>query len=156
MTSSACCWARPASSTPFERELERAVEAARLNGRVQIGPYVDDMPAAYMLADVVVATGGWRQGFSRTLVEAGAMGRPVVAEDGGGAAEAVVAGVTGWLAPAGDAAGLAEALRTALSLGPEQRAELARAAQDHVRGRYGLAPANRRLLDLYDRLAPSG
>ena len=28
--------------TPFERDLERAVEAAALNGRVQIGPYVDD------------------------------------------------------------------------------------------------------------------
>ena len=62
---------------------------AELHGRVQIGPYVEDMPAAYMLADVVVATGGTRQGFSRALVEAQAMGRPVVAEDGGGAAEAV-------------------------------------------------------------------
>ena len=78
---------------------------------MQIGPYVDDMPAAYMLADVVVATGGARQGFSRALVEAQAMGRPVVAEDGGGAAETVRPGVTGWLAPAGDPAALAEALQ---------------------------------------------
>jgi len=82
--------------TPFEKELERAIEAAALHGRMQIGPYVDDMPAAYMLADVVVATGGARQGFSRALVEAQAMGRPVVAEDGGGAAETVRPGVTGW------------------------------------------------------------
>ncbi|WP_421994281.1 glycosyltransferase [Reyranella sp.] len=143
-------------ATPFERELERAIDAAKLNGRVQIGPYVDDMPAAYMLADVVVATGGRKQGFSRTLIEAGAMGRPVVSEDGGGAEEAVVIGNTGWLAPAGDAAGLAEALRTALSLDQERRAELARAAQDHVRARYGLAEANRRLLALYEQLAPGG
>ena len=89
---------------------------AELHGRVQIGPYVDDMPAAYMLADVVVATGGARQGFSRALVEAQAMGRPVVAEEGGGAAETVRAGVTGWLAPQGDPASLAEALHSALSL----------------------------------------
>ena len=80
--------------TPFERELERAIVAAELPGRMQIGPYVDDMPAAYMLADVVVATGGAREGFSRTLIEAQAMGRPVVTEDGGGAAEAVLPGVT--------------------------------------------------------------
>src|SRR5262249_49761967 len=33
--------------TPFERELERAIELAELHGRVQIGPYVEDMPAAY-------------------------------------------------------------------------------------------------------------
>jgi glycosyltransferase involved in cell wall biosynthesis len=139
--------------TPFERELERAIEAAELHGRMQIGPYVDDMPAAYMLADVVVATGGSRQGFSRTLVEAQAMGRPVVAEDGGGAAETVRPGVTGWLAPAGDAAALAEALQTALSLSTERRAELARAAQEHARSRYGLAQANSRLLQLYERLS---
>lgn len=139
--------------TPFERELERAIEAAELHGRMQIGPYVDDMPAAYMLADVVVATGGGRQGFSRTLVEAQAMGRPVVAEDGGGAAETLRPEVTGWLAPPGDAAALAEALQSALSLSAERRAEVARAAQEHVRSRYALAEANQRLLALYERLA---
>jgi len=139
--------------TPFERELERAIEAAELHGRMQIGPYVDDMPAAYMLADAVVATGGSQQGFSRTLVEAQAMGRPVVAEDGGGAAETMRPGVTGWLAQAGDATALAEALQSALSLPAERRAELARAAQEHARSHYSLAQANSRLLALYERLA---
>ena len=140
--------------TPFERELEKTIEAAALHGRVQIGPYIDDMPAAYMLADVVVATGGPRQGFSRTLIEAQAMGRPVVAEDGGGAAEAVRAGVTGWLTPAGDAAAMAAALDEAVGLSTERRAELARAAQDHVRTRYSLAESSRQLLQLYQRLSP--
>ena len=139
--------------TAFEKELERRIENAELQGRVKIGPYVDDMPAAYMLADVVVATGGARQGFSRTLIEAQAMGRPVIAEDGGGAAEAVVPGVTGWLAAAGDASALAEALRSALSLSTERRAELARRAQEHARSRYDLARCNRQLLDLYERMS---
>ncbi len=93
--------------TPFEKELERTIEASGMNGRVQIGPHIDDMPAAYLLADVVVATGGARQGFSRPVVEAQAMGRPVVCETGGGAAEAVVDGITGWLAAEGDAAAMA-------------------------------------------------
>ena len=140
--------------TPFEKELEQAIEAARLHGRVQIGPYTDDMAAAYMLADVVVSTGGPRQGFSRTLIEAAAMGRPTVAEDGGGAAEAIRAGVTGWLTEAGSAKAMAEGLDSALGLSTERRAELARAAQDHVRARYSLAEANKRLLDLYSRLSP--
>jgi glycosyltransferase involved in cell wall biosynthesis len=138
--------------TPFEKELERLIEAAHLHGRMQIGPYVDDMPAAYMLADVVVSTGGARQGFSRALVEAQAMGRPVVAEAGGGAAETVRSGVTGWLAAAGDPAALAEALHNALSLTPERRAELARTAQEQVRSRYDLVQSNRQLMQLYERL----
>jgi glycosyltransferase involved in cell wall biosynthesis len=139
--------------TAFEKEIEQTIEAAKLNGRVQIGPYVDDMPAAYMLADVVVATGGKLQGFSRPMIEAQAMGRPVVAEDGGGAAEAVLPGTTGWLAVAGDAASLAAALEAALSLSPGSRGELARAAQTHARTHYSLAETNRRLLELYQQVS---
>lgn len=141
------------TSTPFEKELEHEIERHELNGRIQIGPYVEDMPAAYMLADVVVATGAARQGHSRTVVEAQAMGRPVVAEDGGGAAEAVRPGTTGWLAPAGNPEALAAALSQAISLSVERRAELARTAQEHVRGRFDLAHSNRQLLQLYEQLS---
>lgn len=139
--------------TAFEKEIERAILQAELQGRVQLGPYVEDMAAAYMLADVVVATGGLQQGFSRALIEAQAMGRPVVAAEGSGAAEAVRPGITGWLATEGDAASLAQALGIALSLTAEQRGELALAAQEHIRGRYGLAQGNARLLALYQRLS---
>jgi glycosyltransferase involved in cell wall biosynthesis len=139
--------------TPFEKELERQIVQADLLGRVQIGPYVEDMPAAYMLADVVVATGGTRRGFSRTLVEAQAMGRPVIAEEGGGAGEAVQPGITGWLAALADPGSLAKTIEQAISLSPERRAELSRAAQDHARRHYALARSNERLLALYGRLS---
>jgi len=140
------------SPTAFEKELEGRIAAATLLGHVKIGPYVEDMPAAYMLADVVVATGGARQGYSRSLIEAQAMGRPVVTEQGGGAAEAVQPGVTGWLAASGDAASLADALSAALALSAPGRAELARAAQEGVRSRYDLVQSNKALLALYGRL----
>jgi len=144
------------TSTAYEKDLERAILQAELQGRVKLGPHIEDMAAAYMLADVVVATGGARQGSSRALIEAQAMGRPVVAEAGGGAAEAIRSGVTGWVAAEGDAAALAEAIDSALALTAERRAELAHAAQEHVRGRYALAQSNARLLALYERLAGKG
>src|SRR5260370_24331538 len=118
-----------------------------------MGLYVEDMRAASVVAGWVGAPGGARQGFSRALVEAQAMGRRVVAEAGGGAAETVRPGVTGWLAPQGDPAALAEALHSALSLSIERRAELARAAQERVRSRYGLAQSNRQLVELYERMS---
>jgi len=142
------------SMTPFEKELERQIVQSDLLGKVQIGPYVEDMPAAYMLADVVVATGGARRGFSRALIEAQAMGRPVIAEEGGGAAEIMRPGVTGWLAATADAGSLAQAIDQAISLGNERRAEVARAAQEHARRNYALAHSNEQLLALYERLAP--
>jgi hypothetical protein len=85
--------------TPFEKELERTIERMGLQGRVQIGPHVEDMPAAYLLADTVVATGGARRGYGRTMIEAQAMGRPVVCEQGGGDAEAVLDGITAGSRP---------------------------------------------------------
>jgi glycosyltransferase involved in cell wall biosynthesis len=142
--------------SPLDRELEQAIVQAGLAGRVQLAPYLEDMPAAYMLADLVVATGGTRRGHSRTLIEAQAMGRPVIAEDGGGAAEQVLPGITGWLAPPADPAALAAAIEQALSLSDAQRAELARAAQANVRGHYAVADSNARLIALCERLTETG
>ncbi len=48
---------------------------------------------------------------------------------------------------------LAQAISQALSLSVERRAELARAAQEHVRGRFALAHSNKQLLRLYQRLS---
>ena len=140
--------------TAFEKDVEQTIAKAGLHGRVQIGPYVEDMPAAYMLADVVVALGGTAQGFSRPLFEAQAMGRPVVAEDGGGAAEAFLPNITGWLAAPGDAAELASALDTALSLSTERRGELADDARNHIRARYDLTETNRQQLELFRLITP--
>jgi glycosyltransferase involved in cell wall biosynthesis len=142
--------------SPLDRELEQAIVRAGLAGRVQLAPHVEDMPAAYMLADLAVATGGAQRGYSRTLIEAQAMGRPVVAEDGGGAAELLEPGVTGWLATPADPASLAAAIDQALSLSDAQRAQLAHAAQQHVRGHYALAESNARLMALCQQLSGTG
>jgi glycosyltransferase involved in cell wall biosynthesis len=48
------------------------------------------------------------EGFSNSILEYMAAGRPVVATDVGGAREAVVEGETGYLVPAGDDYGMAE------------------------------------------------
>ncbi len=63
-----------------------------------------------MLADVVVSASNRPEGFGRVIVEAQAMGRPVVATDHGGARETVLPGETGWLVPPGDRNALAAAI----------------------------------------------
>jgi glycosyltransferase involved in cell wall biosynthesis len=138
------------------KELEQAIVQAGLAGRMQLAPWIDDMPAAYMLADLALATGGARLGTSRTLIEAQAMGRPVVAEEGGGGAETLVPGITGWLGAAADPASLAAAVGRALSLTEAERAGLAWTAQDHVRRNHARADGNARLLRLCERLSDRG
>lgn len=53
--------------------------------------------------------------FGRPIIEAGAMGKPVIASDLGGPKELVVNGETGFLVPAGDSVKLAEAIVTVFS-----------------------------------------
>jgi glycosyltransferase involved in cell wall biosynthesis len=110
------------------------VRAERLGlaGRVRFAGHCEDMPAALQLADVVVSASLKPEPFGRVVIEAQAMGRPVVVSDHGGAAETVQPGLTGWRVPPGDAAALADALQTALSLDEQQKADLAERARDSV------------------------
>jgi glycosyltransferase involved in cell wall biosynthesis len=116
----------------FRRELNAAIERCRLGETLRIIEDCGDMPAAYMLADVVVSASTKPEGFGRIIVEAQAMGRPVVATDHGGARETIIPEVTGWLVPARDPAALAHGIAGALSLTPAERARLAQQAIAHV------------------------
>ncbi|MBX3499331.1 MAG: glycosyltransferase [Alphaproteobacteria bacterium] len=135
-------------ATAFERRLQALIEAKGLGGRAAIASYCEDMPAAYMLADVVVA-GGDGEGFSRVIAEAQAMGRPAVCDAAGGAVEAMVAQVTGWSAPPGVASALARSLERALSLDAEARAQLASRARAHIRERFSVERMGRETVALY-------
>jgi glycosyltransferase involved in cell wall biosynthesis len=85
----------------------------------------------YAAMDVVVLP-SWREGFPRTLLEASAMGRPVVATRIRGCREAVVPGETGLLVPARDPAALRDAVDALLADAPRRR-RLGRAARARAR-----------------------
>ncbi|MBM3556278.1 MAG: glycosyltransferase family 4 protein [Alphaproteobacteria bacterium] len=120
----------------YRSELESRVRQAGLEGVVLVTGPAQDMPAAYMLADVVVSASTDPEAFGRVAVEAQAMGRPVVATDHGGSRETVIPGETGWLVPPGDAGALAYAIGEALALTPAIRAARAIRARDHALATY--------------------
>ncbi|HID29572.1 MAG TPA: glycosyltransferase family 1 protein, partial [Desulfobacterales bacterium] len=69
----------------------------------------ENMPEIYALMDVVVLP-SHREGFPRSLVEAAAMGKPLVASNVRGCREAVEPGVNGFLVAQKDPEVLAEAI----------------------------------------------
>jgi glycosyltransferase involved in cell wall biosynthesis len=107
------------------------------------------MAAAFMLADVVVSASTDPEAFGRIVVEAQAMGRPVIASRHGAAPETVVEGVTGWLVPPADPAALAAAIRKALGLNEEQRHAIAYAAENHARSKFAKDTMCAKTLALY-------
>ena len=136
----------------FRRELEAAIERRGLGGLFRIVEHCGDMPAAYMLADVVVSASTDPEGFGRIIAEAQAMGRPVVATDHGGARETVVPGVTGWLVPARNPSALAAAICAALSLESSERSLLARRAIAHIAAHFTRVALCARTIAVYEEL----
>jgi glycosyltransferase involved in cell wall biosynthesis len=136
----------------YRREIEAAIERHQLGHQLRIVDGCRDMPAAYMLADVVVSASTSPEGFGRIAAEAQAMGRPVVATDHGGSRETVVPGVTGWLTPPGDPAALAAAIGAGLALGLEERTQWARRAIAHIAANFTREAMCSRTIDVYEEL----
>jgi len=118
--------------TAYRSELEKLIARKGLDNWVFLPGHCDDMPAAYMLADVVVSASTVPEAFGRVVSEAQAMGCPVVASDHGGAREQVVGNRTAFLYPPSDATQLAEMIRRALALDANERERLAEEARAHV------------------------
>jgi glycosyltransferase involved in cell wall biosynthesis len=136
----------------FRRELEAAIERHGLIGQFRIVEDCRDIAAAYVLADVVVSASTDPEGFGRTIVEAQAMGRPVIATDHGGARETVIPGSTGWLVPPGDTSSLAAAISEALTLDPVSRQALAWRARAHIAAGFTREAMCARTIEIYEEL----
>ena len=112
--------------------LERQAARLGIAERVRLVGHCDDMPAALRLADVVVHASTEPEAFGRVVIEAQAMGRPVIASDLGGPVETVRHGETGWRVRPNDPAALAAAIGVALDLDPDARLALGRRARASV------------------------
>ncbi|HEX3701438.1 MAG TPA: glycosyltransferase family 4 protein [Phenylobacterium sp.] len=136
----------------YPQEVVRAIAEAGLEDVVRIVGHCDDMPAAYLVADVALASRTTPEAFGRTAVEPQAMGRPVIASDHGGLAETVVDGVTGWLVPPGDPEAWAGAMLRALEMGPGKRLEMGQAGISRARQLYRVQTMCAATLSVYERV----
>ena len=138
--------------TAYRRELEDMVEEYNLGGRVRVLNHCDDMPAAYMMSEVVVSASIEPEGFGRVPVEAQAMGCPVIATDHGGARETIFDGETGWLVEPDNARALADAINSVLELTPHQKAIMATKAMANAARNFSRELMIDRTLDVYAEL----
>ena len=136
----------------FRKELEAAIERHGLGGQFRIIEDCRDITAAYVLADVVVSASTDPEGFGRTIVEAQAMGRPVIATDHGGARETVIPGSTGWLVPPGEPVALSAAIAETLALTPAEREALALRSRAHVAADFTCEQMCARTIEIYEEL----
>jgi glycosyltransferase involved in cell wall biosynthesis len=122
----------------YRAEIEKLVGELELNGLVKWVGECRDMPAAYMLADVVVSASQGPEAFGRVAIEAQAMGRPLAATNHGGSAETIIDKQTGFLCPPGNIGALGRTVNKLLGFNAQARETLGAAAIKHVRANFGV------------------
>lgn len=137
---------------PYVESMEKLQRELELEGRVRFTGHCDDMPAALMLADIVVsATTARPEAFGRIAVEAQAMGKPVIASAHGGSLETILDGQTGYLVKVGDAQDLAAALKKMIE-DKELRLTLGRSGRQWVRKKFTVDKMCQETVSLYREL----
>jgi len=134
---------------PLRPALQEQARDLGLAGRVEFAGNVPDV-RPYLAAFDLFVLPSRREGMGRVLLEAMALGRPVVAARAGGIPELVRHGHSGWLVPPEDPAALAAAIDALLREAPRREA-LARAGRETAR-QFGLEAMIAQVEQLYGAL----
>ncbi len=137
----------------YRAELERRIAHHDLGSVVHLVDHCSDMAAAYMLSTVVVSASREPEAFGRVIVEAQAMGKPVIVTNIGAVMETVIPGETAEIVPPCDPDALAESLAHALSFSAEERMQVAERAMAHATSHFHKEQMCRETLEVYRDLA---
>lgn len=142
-----------AATLEVEQEyLSEVEEAARdLGDRVLMPGMIENLPALISSCDVVLLTSE-HEGMPNAVLEAMALGIPVVATRAGGIPEAVVDGETGILCEIGDVGGLGAAL-SLLESDAEMRVRFGEAGRDRATGEFSVERERDLLIEALDLAA---
>lgn len=138
---------------PLHADLASQIAANGIADRVRIVPPTPASALALSAFDILLLT-SQLEGTPNVVLEAQALGTPVVVCGGGGAAEALAHGRTGLFIESADAPRLADAVLGLLA-DDEQRSRLGAAGPGFVADRFGLARMVDETLDTYRVDAPA-
>jgi glycosyltransferase involved in cell wall biosynthesis len=144
----------------YAGELWDLVLATKTSDMIRLVGPPDDLPAAYGAATAVVSPVIQLEGSQRSLLEAMAMARPVIASDLAAGPDTVLAPpavaedrMTGFTFRSGDDQELAAALIRLLSAPESVRQSIGRRARQHALARFAAEDAATQMLALYAELA---
>ena len=128
-----------------EDELRAWVE----EGIVEYLGKLDDVRPALADASVFVLPSYYPEGLPRTIMEAMALGRPIITTDAPGCRETVIPGRNGYLVPVRDVPALAEAMLRFVEQ-PELIAIMGHESRRIAQAKYDVHRINRRILEELD------
>jgi glycosyltransferase involved in cell wall biosynthesis len=131
----------------LEEEVRAEVRTCGVEDRVKFLGLRRDIPAVMNAADGFVMS-SYLEGLPMVLLQASAVGMPIVTTNVGGNAEVVMDRVNGFVVPPGDDAALAAAIKRVLDLPDEERARMAERGRQMARDKFEI----QRILDRWEAL----
>jgi glycosyltransferase involved in cell wall biosynthesis len=137
---------------PMRRSVEEAISRAGMQGAINITGWASgDRVKAEIRAARALVLPSFSENMPVVIMEALALGRPVISTYVGGIPELVQHGKSGWLIPAGDEVALARAIREALIAPVAQLAAMGEVGRSHVLEHHDILKEARTLKDLFER-----
>ncbi|MGA3306090.1 MAG: glycosyltransferase [Stellaceae bacterium] len=140
-----------AGEGPEREDLQKKSGALKIADRVRFLGWREDAPDLLAACDML-AVPSRIEPLGNTIIEAWAVGKPVIASASAGPSELIANGETGLLVPIGDADGLARAM---IMLAGDQalRARLAQAGSARYRAEFGEAAVVMAYRDFFEKVA---
>lgn len=135
---------------PMRGDIENAIARHNLQPKVRLAGWLNsDAIRRELLAGRALVMPSFAEGLPVVIMEAMALGRPVISTAIAGIPELVQNEVNGWLVPAGSAEALADAMLRALSLNSEELASLGRLGIEAVARHHDAATEATKLAQLF-------
>jgi colanic acid/amylovoran biosynthesis glycosyltransferase len=133
-------------------EIEQKIRARGLDAHLRITGWADGQQVQGELRQArALVLPSFAEGLPVVIMEALAMGRPVISTFVAGIPELVVDGECGWLVPAGDVDALAAAMKRALVAAPGELERMGKAGRAHVLAKFDVDTSARELRALLHR-----
>lgn len=136
----------------FAKKLEQKIKENNLQGKIKIVSETKDMPAAYLVSDVVISSSIRPEAFGRIAIEAGAMGRVIIATNIGGSLETVIDGETGFLVEVNNASKLAEIIDKVLTMEKAEKDIICQNAVRHITDNFSNQKMLSKTIEFYKQI----
>jgi len=137
------------SSTPEQlASLTAYARSSGIDKHVTFSGFRSDVCELISLMDIFVHPASFPEGFGRTIVEAMAMGKPVVSTRGGGVLDVIDEGITGVFVPVNDSRAIADACLMLLN-NPSKMETMGKAARKSVEERFTAQNTALKVMKLY-------
>ena len=141
-----------AGDGPMRSQVECAIRRLGLQDHISITGWVSgERVKAEIIAARALVLPSFSENMPVVIMEAMALGRPVISTYIAGIPELVRPGENGWLVPAGDEVALAQALREVLAAPVDQLMAMGAAGRTRIIERHDVIKEAGNLKDLFDR-----